>query len=419
MSAQAVWDVIVIGAGPAGSTTAALLAQAGVRVLVLEKDEFPRFHVGESLLPASSLIHQLLGVEPVSEIFQYKRGAQFVCERTGRVAAFDFNEALPGPPRHAYHVERASFDRLLRDRARKLGAEIRHGVRVHGVGFDPSHVEVQTRTGSERARFVVDATGQDRLFGKQQRSIEPFRHFGKAASFTHFEGLSQATQQEFAPANDIRIMIVEDGWAWVIPLPGARLSVGLVSRSRGELSRDEVMRYVKSSPSLSRWVLGASPTQSHLIGNFSFRNTKSSGSRFACVGDSACFIDPVFSSGVSLAIVGAFQLVERLLPALATGSEGAADLLDPVHARMAPAYDTFASLVYRFYNTRFIETFLFNAPEQSPLRPGVVSVLAGDVMRDDNPFQQMLLNGRRQPWRDAPSSALSPATRRGQGAPSC
>lgn len=415
MSAQGCWDVVVIGAGPAGSSTAALLAMRGVRVLVLEKETFPRFHVGESLLPAASLVHEALGIAPAPEVFLYKRGAQFVCERTERVASFDFAEALPGPARHAYHVERASFDRLLRDRAEALGATIRHGVRVSGVEFEEREVRVHSSAGTERARFVVDATGQDRFLGRQQRTIEPFQHFGKAASFTHFEGICDDTMAEFAPSNDIRIMVLEEGWAWVIPLPGARLSVGVVSRKRGELSRDEVFRYVAASPLLSRWTRGAKPISAHLIGNFSFRNTQSSGARFACVGDAACFIDPVFSSGVSLAILSAASLAERLVPALQAGTEGDAELMAPTAARMQPAYDTFAALVYRFYNTRFVESFLFNAPADSPLRSGVISVLAGDVLRDDNPFGRMLLTGRAQPWRRGEAATPEAADSLGDG----
>lgn len=365
----------------------------GISTLVLDKDHFPRFHIGESLLPAAVDVQQRLGIEPDPAVFLWKSGAQFVCEASGRVARFDFAEALPGPPRHAYHVERPQFDLLLRDRAVALGAEVRHGVRVTGVEVEPERVRVQTDRGTHYARFVVDATGQDRLLGRQQRTIEPYRHFGKAASFVHFEGVCADTLAELAPHNDIRVMLVQDGWAWVIPLARARLSVGLVSRKQG-LAPEDVLAYVAASPLLSRWTRGARPSQPRLIGNFSFRNTSPHGSRYACVGDSACFIDPVFSSGVSLAMLGASELVDRLAPAIEHGTEADPALCAAGQQQLQRGYATFAALVYRFYNTHFARNFILGAPAAGELRPCVTSVLAGDVLREDNPFQTMLLSSR-------------------------
>jgi flavin-dependent dehydrogenase len=395
------WDVIVVGAGPAGSTASALLAQQGFKVLVLEKDEFPRFHIGESLLPAACKVQNMLGVTPSAEIYNHKRGAQFISESTGRSNSFDFNEALPGPPRFAYQVERAKFDTVLRDRALAMGAHIRHGVRVAGVEIDEHEVRVRTDKGVEHGRYFIDASGQDRLLATQQRAVEPFREFGKAASFMHFEGLSERTLREFQPHNDIRVMVLDDGWAWVIPLTHGRVSVGLVSRKKG-LAKDAVRDYVAASPLLSRWVEGAHATTPRMIGNFSYRNNKPHGPRFSCVGDSAAFIDPVFSSGVSLAMLSAVEHVELLAPALIAGTEDSPTLMKPKEAEVQRAYDTFAALVYRFYNTRFVHNFILGAPSQGELRPGVTSVLAGDVLRNDNPFADMLLNSRIVPPTRAP-----------------
>ena len=398
MSESRRWDAVVIGGGPAGSTAAALLAGSGFGVLVLEKEHFPRFHIGESLLPAAVLAQQLLGLAPNRDVFAFKRGAQFVDEVGGRVACFDFAEALPGPPRHAYHVERPRFDALLLERAAELGAVVRQGVRVRTVEWSDQQVLVRSDAGLERARYVIDATGQDRLLARQAQAIEPYRHFGKAASFMHFEGIPAATVEEFGPGNDIRVMMIAQGWAWVIPLPNQRLSVGVVSREPG-IAQDDVLHYVESSPLLSRWTRGAARSQRRLIGNFSYRNTRSYGSRYACIGDSACFIDPVFSSGVSLAMLGAQELVRRLAPALHAGTESDPDLNRADASQMQRAYETFAALVYRFYNTRFVDNFLMRAPADGELRASVTSVLAGDVLRPDNPFRDMLLASRKNPAR--------------------
>ena len=173
------WDVIVAGAGPGGSSIATILALAGRRVLVVEREEFPRFHIGESLLPASGLVCSLLGVEPSPEIFFFKRGAQFVHEASGRSQTFDFAEALPGPQRFAWHVERARFDELLRDRAVEVGAVLRHGFEVEDVAIDAAGASVEiSESGdgasparmTERARYFIDATGQDRFLARKHGS---------------------------------------------------------------------------------------------------------------------------------------------------------------------------------------------------------------------------------------------------------
>lgn len=392
------WDVIVAGAGPGGSSTAIRLAEAGVRVLVLEREFFPRFHIGESLLPAAELLVTALGIDPDPNVFLFKRGAQFICEETGRVQSFDFNEALPGPQRYAWQVERAQFDTILRDRALDAGAEIRHGVRVEDVRFEKDGVRVTTGDDSEYARFFIDATGQDRLLARKLDSVRTFQHFGKAAVFTHFSELCDATRREFAPHNDIRIIVIPDGWLWAIPLTNDRLSVGLVSRKSG-LRRERLDEYLESSPLFQRFLSGAIRHDTNLIGNFSFENTSASGSRYSCVGDSACFIDPVFSSGVSLAIFRGLAVADRLIPALESGREADPDLMGPMEATMKRGYDTFAALVYRFYNTKFVDNLIFGAPAAGSHRSGVISVLAGDVFRDDNVFQDMLLQSRRHAFR--------------------
>jgi len=398
LAAQPEWDVIVAGAGPGGSSVATLLAKEGVRVLVVEKESFPRFHIGESLLPAAELVTNLLGIQPDPSVFLFKRGAQFVCESTGRLQCFDFGEALPGPQRYAWHVDRASFDTLLRDRAREVGAVVRHGETVQDVAIGPDGVRVALDGGTEEARYFIDATGQDRLLAKKLKSGRAYEHFGKAAVFTHFSDLTPAARAEFEPDNDIRIVVIPDGWLWAIPLAGGRLSVGLVSRKPG-LRRERLDEYLAQSALFGRMTAGAKRNETSLIGNFSFENTRPSGSRYACVGDSACFIDPVFSSGVSLAILRAVAVAERLVPALAAGCEDQVDLMAPMEASMTRAYDTFECLVHRFYNTRFVDHIIFGAPPQGAHRSGVISILSGDVFREDNEFQDLLLKSRRHPIR--------------------
>ncbi|MCB9506411.1 MAG: tryptophan 7-halogenase [Myxococcales bacterium] len=400
-------EVIVVGAGPAGATAGALLASKGHDVLVLERDEFPRFHIGESLLPNGTRVHALLGIEHTPDAFRYKRGAQFLCETTDRAVSFDFAEALPGPPRNAWHVERATFDTLLRDRARAMGAEVVHGVTVRGFENDGATVRVETSAGPVTGRYLIDATGQDRLVANRKREVRPFKTFGKAAVFGHFEGLSDAAWETIGPGNDIRIMMIDDGWVWVIPLPDGRLSVGLVSRRQG-MKREWLADYVASSRYVGALVKGAKPPTPRVLSNYSFRNGAPYGHRYACVGDAACFIDPVFSSGVCLAMNAAVSLADALSVALREQREGDGAFLDGHRAMLERGYETFSSLVHRFYNRNLVSNLFFGAPEEGDLRPSVVSVLAGDVWRDDSPFADMLMRSRSTPWRETERSDAAP-----------
>ncbi len=384
------WDVIIIGAGPAGSVTATKLARAGHRVLVLEREAFPRFHIGESLLPLCGPVHDEVGLRLEPDQYVHKQGASFVCERSGRRSDFDFAEAMPGRPDHAWHVERATYDRLLRDIARGAGAEVRHGRAVHGVEIGEDGVTVRTETGACTARYLVDASGLGRVLAKHHRSLEPYRRFGRAAIGTHYENVSDAAFDELGPDFAVRIMMTEEAWAWIIPLPGRRLSIGTVVRE-SKATEQLVFDFVASSPFASRLTEGAKPARPLVTANFSFRNTKPAGSRFVCVGDSAHFLDPMFSTGVPIALYAASRAADDLSAGLNSRCEDDPALMTPLMGELERGYATFAAIIDRFYNTRLVENLFFGAPEDGELRAGVVSVLAADVFRHDNPFQEMLL----------------------------
>jgi len=398
-------DVVVLGGGPAGSTVAHLLAKHGRSVRVLDKAKFPRFHIGESLLPCDQAIFRRLGFEPDDDAYLYKAGAEFFDERSGDFAYYPFSGGLPGTPGSAWQVERSRMDADLARLAEDAGAEIRYGVKVSSVDVDDAGVTVTADDAEHRARFVIDATGQDAFLGRRWKLVRPIKGFGVVAAFCHFSNLSDEVADELAEEGNIKIVLHDNGWAWLIPLRGNRLSYGVVSR-KGGLGAQIVDEVQAGSKLITRLSEGAERTEPRLIRHFGYLNTKPYGPRYACVGDSAAFLDPVFSSGVSLAMIGAEGVADTLAPALEAGTEAAADLMDPVRAKIREAYIIFGSLIKSFYTTNLVKHFFFHPDPDPELRAGLISILAGDIFRDDNKFQSSITKGRRL-W--TPEAALEDA----------
>jgi len=388
-------EVLIIGGGPGGSTCATLLAEQGHQVILVEKEVFPRFHIGESLLPCDLPIFRRLKISLDGGPFMRKAGAEFFDERTGQHEVFLFRDGLPGTPVHAYQVERGTFDQQLLTRSRAAGAEVREGTCVTDTTFHDDFVEVTTSGGTLRGRYLIDATGQDAFLARRQRSVEPIKTFGIAAVFWHFDGLADDVAQELALTGNIHVLMIEDGWVWLIPLHGGRLSCGVVTRRPG-VRETLLQETVAASSHIRRLTHGARNTPARIIRNFSYRNARSRGSRWACVGDASIFLDPVFSSGVSLAMLAGERVADVLGPALCESREAHPDLVSPVALSMHTAYVAFASLIGAFYSTRLVEHLFFASDPDPELRAGLISVLAGDVWRDDNRLQKMLVDSQRR-----------------------
>ncbi len=389
-------DVVVIGAGPAGATAAGLLAQRGHDVLVIDRDTFPRDHIGESLLPAEMPLFEALGFDPGGASVP-KAGADFLDEATGQRARFLFRHALPPAPGTALQVERSVFDHRLAEHSRSLGAELRYGVRAHAVHTDSGGARVEIEDGRPlQARFVVDATGRDRLMCRQLRSFERIDGLGVAAIWAHFDGMKNEAVAELAITGNITILILDNGWGWIIPLPDARLSVGFVSAERGVVSNAWFDSRCAASPLLQRLTAGARRGPLRRIGDYSFKNTHPIGQRYGCIGDASAFLDPVFSSGVAFAMMGASELAHALSPALHEGREEDPQLLADLERKMQRAYDVFGALIHSFYHTNLVQNLFFYEDPDPNLRAGLISVLAGDVWREDNTFQNMILRSTRR-----------------------
>jgi flavin-dependent dehydrogenase len=392
------FDTIVIGGGPAGATAAALLAGAGLKVLVIEKELFPRFHIGESLLPRSVPILRKMGVDESGPAFLYKGGAEFFDETTGDTALYRFADALPGVPPHAFQVDRAVFDAALLDRARAMGAKVHEGERVKSVEIDAAQVRIATEAGEYTARFCVDATGQDAFFARRDRTTAPIESFGRAAVFTHYEDLRDEAVELIGEAGNIKVLMREGGWGWLIPLSGRRLSVGAVTRMGG-VTPTVLEEAILGSPLTRQLIEGARRRDTRVIRNFSYKNTRPSGPRYTSVGDAACFLDPVFSSGVALAMLGAEAISAELVRALDEGREADPNLMTPVFNHMERAYESMSALIYAFYHTGVLRSLFFAKRPDPELRSGLISLLALDVWRTDNKFQDMLMRSRqRQSW---------------------
>jgi flavin-dependent dehydrogenase len=391
------YDVIVIGGGPAGATTAALLARGGAKVLVIEKEAFPRFHIGESLLPRSVPTLRTLGIDLGGQAFHYKGGAEFFDEEQGSYALYPFADAMAGGPgaAHAYQVERAGFDQALLKSAKTLGAEVNQRERVLRVDSSRDIVHLESDHGAYDCRYCVDATGQDAFFARRDRTTAPIPDFGRAAVFTHFVDLSDDAMELLGPDGNIKVLMKPDTWSWLIPLPRRRVSVGTVTR-HGGVSADLLDDTIAKSPLMKRLSTGAERLETKVIRNFSYRNTRTSGVRHCSVGDAACFLDPVFSSGVALALLGAETLAERLLPALARGTEADPALAIPVAEHMSHAYTCVSALIHAFYHTRIVKNLFFAQKPNREMRSGLITMLAADLWRDDNPFQNALLSSRRR-----------------------
>ena len=386
------FEVIVAGGGPAGSTAATILAQYGHRVLLLEKDSHPRFHIGESMLPFSEPVIQRLGID-WSQYGIAKAGAEFIDEAIGKRIYFQLSDE-----RQAYQIERAGFDAELFANAQKHGVITRQNAAVTAVDIDENGVIVSINDAQYNSRYLIDATGRSTIMGRKKSSIERIENLAKFALYTHFSEVTSQASSSFFQQGNIVVPVVDIGWIWVIPLAGKKVSVGLVvnrKRLAGETTTALFERYLHQSDYLMELLNGATqdwPLRSEA--NFSYVNQQRYGERYVCCGDAAGFLDPVFSSGVFLALTGGERVADRVHQGLIDQCEADVDLHAVDDADYELGFSTMHVFIERFYQTSLVHNVFFEADRDETIKQEISQLLAGNMWSGNNVWQQGLFRGR-------------------------
>jgi flavin-dependent dehydrogenase len=386
-------DVLVIGGGPAGSTIATLLAQRGFGVTLLEKAHHPRFHIGESLLPANLPLLERLGVaDQVAALGMEKWGIEFVSPWHEQRTTLEFDQAWDKSMPMAYQVRRADFDHVLIRNAAKQGADVVEGCRVRevmlrddgsGGGVVAEHDDGSTVRYD--ARIVVDASGRDTFLANQLGAKRKNEAHNSAALYGHFENAERLPGKL---EGNISVFWFEHGWFWFIPLADGATSVGAVcwpyylkTRPKGRSLDDFFRDTIALCPALARRLRDARLlTAVEATGNYSYSSTHAQGPSHLLLGDAFAFVDPVFSSGVYLAMHSAFVGADLVTARLSPGTRpsqvrAAVRRFDDV---MLKGPREFSWFIYRVTNPTMRD--LFMAPRNVfRVREALLSLFAGDI----------------------------------------
>jgi len=382
-----IYDVAIIGGGPAGSTAATLLAQAGRRVIVFERERFPRFHIGESLLPFSVQTFDRLGVrEKLDQTFMPKFGGEITAACGTKSVKFYFKDGFRSQRDRSYQVTRSEFDKLLLDHSRENGVEVREETEVTKLEFGSHRVKIDIETvdgtrSNVEARYLLDCSGRQTILGSLFNLKKTYDHLQKFSVFAHYENVERLPGRD---ATLIRMVRGLDRWFWTIPLTETRTSVGVVMdtatfRATKLAPQAALEKFIAEQPLMVERMKNATRVSpAYSAGDFSYRNTRLDGDRWLLAGDAAGFIDPVFSSGVFLAIMSAEKAADTLEEVLRNESKRKRLFrrYSRTVNRIMDIYLTFVNAWYR-RGKEFLEVFL-TPSDTVQIAAAVNAVLAGN-----------------------------------------
>ena len=382
-------DVLVIGGGPAGTTIAPLLVEKGYRVVLLEKARHPRFHVGESLLPANMPLFERMGIaDEVKAIGMEKWGAEFISPQHGMAQTFNFADAWDKSQPYAYQVKRAEFDEVLIHNAANKGVEVHQCCKAKAIDFLPDNsgavIRAQHDDGREqvwKARFVVDASGRDTFLANRFQIKHRNPKHNSSAIYGHFSG---AIRHEGQAEGNISIFWFDHGWFWFIPMMNDVTSIGMVTwpyfmKTRGQRSIEQFLRdgIAMCEPLAERLKMATLVNEVEATGNFSYVSERNHGANYLLLGDAYAFIDPVFSSGVLLAMNSGVIGAEAIDICLSKPAEAPA-ALKRFDELMKHGPKEFSWFIYRVTNPIMRDFFMY--PKNIfRVKEALLSVLAGDI----------------------------------------
>ena len=382
------YDVVIIGGGPAGSAAGALLAAKGKRVLILEKEKFPRFHVGESLIPYGNDVLKELGLwDKIEQAnFMPKWGAEFCIGNGSKFQQFWFGNSLGQRYAKTFQVERSKFDQILLDNAQEKGCDVKQESSAKEVTFNENEVNVtytqNTFSHSVTANWLLDASGRDSFLGKHLKvSKHETQSDKRIAIYAHFENVFR---NEGQAAGHIIIVRLANGWFWFIPLTETKTSVGYVQslkdfKASGLKPEESFQAIVQQETELQTRLKNAKPIgEFHVTSDYSYRFESFAQPRALMVGDAAGFVDPIFSSGVMMALKSAKLAAKTLLKVDAKNQSFSISTQRIYTKKVRKMMEIYVNMINAFYDPNSFEVFM-NPISRLQIPRAVLAILGGNT----------------------------------------